>query len=94
MTNDFLTFLGPCCPEQIDRCVDACLSDAPCLTDVGNSEKSDIFIGKDTGGVFESVTVGTGLDDSHQGHVRPSLGSDAKIVTEGGEIDFCPSAWW
>jgi hypothetical protein len=54
---------------------------------------SDIFIRKNTGDVFESVTVCTGFDDSHQGHVRPGLGGDAKIVTKGGEIDFCPCAW-
>ena len=69
------------------------MSDAPCLTDVGNSEKGDVFSGKNTGDIFESVTVGSGFDDSHQGHVRPGLGGDAEIVTEGGEIDFCPSAW-
>ena len=81
MAYNFLAFLGPGCPEQIDGSGDASLGDAASFTNVGYTEKGDFFGSKNSGNIFEAMTVGSGFDNGHQGHVRPGLSGDAKIVT-------------
>lgn len=40
--DDFLTFLIPCCSEEVDGCVDSGVADTSCFADIGDTEECDL----------------------------------------------------
>ena len=90
--DDFFAFFGEGGTEEVDGGLDASGAKTAGFADIGDAEVGDFFGLEEGGEGFKAVAVGTGFHHSHD-FLTAFLAGEGEIVTQGGKVDFGPSAW-
>ena len=87
--NHLLAFGRKGSSEEINRCSDPGLGKAAGLSDIGDSEKCDLFLFQGAGYGLQPVAVGTCLDDRHD-PLTTQLACNRQVVSDAREINLGP----